>query len=96
MAQDREPAWVGNLRAHPEVHVPVGSTVRAVLARETDGEDRERLWKLAAAGYPGYDDYARWTQRRIPVVTLEPRDTGEAGCPSCGAPIEFKNTRSVA
>lgn len=24
------------------------------------------------------------------------KDTGEASCPSCGAPVEFKNTRSVA
>lgn len=30
------------------------------------------------------------------AVGPKPRETGEAGCPSCGAPIEFKNTRSVA
>ncbi|MCJ7711008.1 MAG: nitroreductase family deazaflavin-dependent oxidoreductase [Chloroflexi bacterium] len=78
MGQDREPAWVGNLRAQPEVQVRVGRTVRAVRAREADGEERERLWKLAAAGYPGYEDYARWTHRRIPVVVLEPRDSEEA------------------
>ena len=74
MGQDREPAWVGNLRAHPEVHVRVGRGLRAVLAREAAGEERERLWRLAAAGYPGYEDYARRTRRRIPVVVLEPRD----------------------
>jgi deazaflavin-dependent oxidoreductase (nitroreductase family) len=74
MGQDREPAWVGNLRARPEVCVRVRRELRAVRAREAAGEERERLWRLAAAGYPGYEDYARWTHRRIPVVVLEPRD----------------------
>lgn len=78
MGQDREPAWVGNLRAHPEAHVRVGRELRPVRARETAGDERDRLWRLAAAGYPGYEDYARWTHRRIPVVVLEPRDAEEA------------------
>ena len=26
----------------------------------------------------GYEDYARWTHRRIPVVVLEPRDAEDA------------------
>lgn len=69
---DREPAWVGNLRARPDVRVLVGREERAVRARETDGEERERLWALAAGGYPGYDLYATWTHRRIPVIALEP------------------------
>jgi deazaflavin-dependent oxidoreductase (nitroreductase family) len=78
MGHDREPAWVANLRAHADVHVRVGRELQAVRAREADGEERERLWRLAATGYPGYEDYARWTHRRIPVVVLEPRDGKEA------------------
>ena len=78
MGQDHEPAWVGNLRAHPAVHVRVGRELRAVRALEADGEERERLWELAATGYPGYEAYARRTHRRIPVVVLEPRDAAEA------------------
>jgi deazaflavin-dependent oxidoreductase (nitroreductase family) len=71
---DREPAWVGNLRATPDAHVLVGRELRPVRARETHDEERARLWALAAAGYPGYEDYARWTHRRIPVIALEPRE----------------------
>jgi deazaflavin-dependent oxidoreductase (nitroreductase family) len=71
---DREPAWVGNLRAFPEARVTVGREERAVRARETDGAERDRLWSLAARGYPGYDLYATWTHRRIPVFALEPAD----------------------
>jgi deazaflavin-dependent oxidoreductase (nitroreductase family) len=71
---DREPAWVGNLRARPDVRVLIGREERPVRAREAEGHERARLWALAAAGYPGYDDYARWTHRRIAVITLEPRE----------------------
>jgi deazaflavin-dependent oxidoreductase (nitroreductase family) len=69
---DHEPAWVGNLRAHPDTHVLVGREERAVRARETGGEERDRLWALAARGYPGYELYARRTHRQIPVIALEP------------------------
>ena len=74
MGRPEEPAWVGNLQAHPEARVRVGRQVRSMLARVVEGEERERLWSLAATGYPGYDDYARWTSRTIPVVVLEPAD----------------------
>ena len=69
---DREPAWVGNLRANPHARVLVGREERAMRARETDGVERDRLWSLAALGYPGYELYAQWTHRRIPVIALEP------------------------
>jgi len=49
----------------------------AYRAREAQGEERERLWKLATHLYPGYDDYQRRADsagRRIPVVVCEPRD----------------------
>ena len=71
--RDREPAWVGNMRANPEVRVRVARDVRPMRAREADGHERERLWALAARDYPGFDDYASWTGRRIAVVVLEPR-----------------------
>ena len=69
---DREPAWVGNLRANPAARLRVGREVREVVARETDGPERDRLWALAAAGYPGYESYRARTSRRIPVLVLEP------------------------
>ena len=52
--------------------VLVGREERTVRARETHGVERERLWSLAARGYPGYELYAQWTPRRIPVFALEP------------------------
>jgi len=71
---DREPAWVGNLRARSDVAVLVGQEERPARARVTTGDERARLWALAARAYPGYEMYARWTDRPIPVIALEPRE----------------------
>jgi hypothetical protein len=43
-----------------------------VHARDTQGEERERLWRALGDLYPGYDKYAQKTSRQIPVVVLEP------------------------
>ena len=68
----KEPNWAGNLRAHPEVQVLARGRDRAMRAREVEGHERERAWTLAAAVYPGYDDYARWwAPKRVPVFVLE-------------------------
>jgi deazaflavin-dependent oxidoreductase (nitroreductase family) len=69
----KNPAWYHNLKAHPEVGVlaPGGRTGR-YRAREAEGEERQRLWALAADFYPGYDVYQTRTDgRRIPVMVLE-------------------------
>ena len=74
---DREPAWVGNLRATPQAMLRVGRGTWPVLAREAEGDERERLWGLAAGAYPGYEVYRARTDRRIPVVVLAPAGNGE-------------------
>ena len=69
----KNPGWYYNLRANPEVNAYFGKATRRYTAREVEGEERERLWKLAADQYPGYDTYAvRAGGRRIPVIVLEP------------------------
>ena len=68
-----DPKWVANLRAHPDITVRMGKRQLEVRAREVEGDERERLWAFAAAGFPGYENYARKTSRRIAVFALEPR-----------------------
>jgi F420H(2)-dependent quinone reductase len=68
----QHPLWYLNLRANPLAQVTIGREVRRVLARDAQGEERERLWRALADLYPGYDRYAQKTSRRIPVVVLEP------------------------
>src|SRR4051794_15991781 len=68
----RNPGWYYNLKANPNVAAVFGRASRRYNAREVDGEERERLWSLAADQYPGYDTYAQRAGRRIPVIVLEP------------------------
>jgi deazaflavin-dependent oxidoreductase (nitroreductase family) len=77
---ERDPAWVGNLRAEPRASLRVGRRVWAVVAHEADGPERDRLWDVAAAAYPGFEVYRARTGRRIPVVVLAPlRDAAHRG-----------------
>jgi deazaflavin-dependent oxidoreductase (nitroreductase family) len=70
------PLWYLNLKANPDAEITVGSETHKVRARDAEGEERDRLWRALAGVYSGYDRYAQKTARRIPVVVLEPADTG--------------------
>ena len=70
----KDPAWVANLRAHPDqVTVQDGATVIDGVAREIEGEEYELWWERAVAAYRDYADYQQKTDRKIPVVLVEPR-----------------------
>jgi deazaflavin-dependent oxidoreductase (nitroreductase family) len=69
----KHPAWFHNLRANPATTVQVGSERRPVQARVAAPEERDRLWALVDAAYPGYEDYRARANREIPLVVLEPR-----------------------
>ena len=66
------PGWYRNLVAHPEVEVQVGTKKTKAKARTTTGAERERLWEKALKFWPPYADYAKKTERQIPVVVLDP------------------------
>jgi deazaflavin-dependent oxidoreductase (nitroreductase family) len=65
------PGWYRNLVAQPQVELQVRDEVFAARARTAAGEERERLWALAARQWPDYDAYRTRTDREIPVVVLE-------------------------
>lgn len=65
------PGWYRNLEKTPEVELQVGEEVFPARARTASGEERERLWHKANEVWPHYDEYARKTDREIPVVVLE-------------------------
>jgi deazaflavin-dependent oxidoreductase (nitroreductase family) len=69
----KNPQWYYNLLARPEttVRLPRQGT-RAVRAREVTGPEREELWPRLVELYSDFAKYARWTDREIPVVVLEP------------------------
>ncbi|MFE9186760.1 nitroreductase family deazaflavin-dependent oxidoreductase [Micromonospora haikouensis] len=66
------PDWYHNVLAHPRVRAEIGTETVELVARVAAGEERERIWSAQKAAYPGFADYERKTDRRIPVVVLEP------------------------
>ena len=73
----KDPVWVYNLRANPRVEIRDLTKVQAMKTREvTDAAERARLWKLAVAAYPPYEEYRQKTTREIPLFVAEP--TGNA------------------
>ena len=66
------PSWYHNLRAHPIVTVEAGGKRFKAYARVVGDEDYERLYKQHADENPGFWDYRKKTDRRIPVIVLEP------------------------
>ncbi len=69
----RHPAWLHNLRAHPDTEVQIRSRRIPVHAREASPEERLRLWPRAAEYNPHWARYRERTSREIPLVLLEPR-----------------------
>jgi F420H(2)-dependent quinone reductase len=69
----QNPAWLHNLRAHPDTEVQIARRRLQVRAREADAEERQRLWPRAAAYNPHWGRYRQRTPREIPLVLLEPR-----------------------
>jgi deazaflavin-dependent oxidoreductase (nitroreductase family) len=69
----KHPAWYHNRRANPDTTIQVGSKRRAVRARVAGDEEYDRLWRKAVETYGGYAGYKERTERRIPLVVLEPR-----------------------
>jgi F420H(2)-dependent quinone reductase len=67
------PVWVYNLRANPSVEIRDLTHVQPMRVREvTDDAERARLWKLAVAAFPPYEEYQAKTSRKIPVFVAEP------------------------
>ncbi|MXZ90847.1 MAG: nitroreductase family deazaflavin-dependent oxidoreductase [Chloroflexi bacterium] len=69
----RNPVWVYNLRADNSVEIRDETAVYAMRVREVmDDGERARLWDLAVAAFPPYEEYQNRTTRKIPVFVAEP------------------------
>ena len=69
----RHPAWFHNLRANPETTIQVGPRKIPVTARVASDAERDRLWPRVVRTYSSYEGYQRRTDRKIPLVMLDPR-----------------------
>jgi len=69
----KDPVWVHNLRAHPDVEIRDKTNVMKMRVREVDDAgEREALWAVAAEAFPPYNDYTAKAPRTIPVFIAEP------------------------
>jgi proline iminopeptidase len=66
------PGWFKNLVKTPEAEVQILDRRVPVRAREAEGEERALLWEQMNRMWPHYEEYQAKTDRRIPVVVLEP------------------------
>lgn len=77
MDADRDPAWMHNLRAHPDITIevtfPDGARILPVHAQELDGPERDAAFARFIARAPAFSDHQNRTERSLPVVRLQPR-----------------------
>jgi deazaflavin-dependent oxidoreductase (nitroreductase family) len=66
-----DPGWYKNLSQDPDVELQVLDEVFPARASTAEGEERDRLWAKMNEVWPHYAEYAKKTDRRIPVVVLE-------------------------
>jgi len=70
--QKHNPNWYCNLKAHPECEARFSGHTTKYIAREAEGDEREKYWQLAVSYYKGYDVYKiSAAHRKIPVMILE-------------------------
>jgi deazaflavin-dependent oxidoreductase (nitroreductase family) len=71
--QKHNPGWYYNLKANPQCTVEIKGHPAKYIARQVEGEEREKYWTMAVSYYKGYELYAiRAAHRQVPVMVLEP------------------------
>ena len=69
----KDPVWVRNLRADPNVEIRDKTEVFAMRVREvTDEAERAKLWHASVEAFPPYGEYQEKAPRKIPVFLAEP------------------------
>jgi F420H(2)-dependent quinone reductase len=68
----RNPAWYHNMKVHPEIEVETKGNRRRMRAREASEAEADELWPRLLEMWPAWGDYMKRTDRRFPVMILEP------------------------
>ena len=74
----KHPLWYHNLKVEPSVEIRDEANVYSMRVREVEESvERRRLWDIAVAAYPPYQEYQDKTDRVIPVFIAEATDSVE-------------------
>ena len=68
----KNPGWFHNLVAEPLVEIQDGPTPVDYRVRIVEGVERATWWDRSVAVFPTYADYAKKTERVIPVFVATP------------------------
>ena len=71
-AGERHPAWTANLRAHPDAAITVRGRRMPVRAEPVPDDERDEVWALIEAQWPGYRGYERDSGRTVRLFRLQP------------------------
>jgi deazaflavin-dependent oxidoreductase (nitroreductase family) len=63
--------WLFNLRQQSRASIEVKGKLLHVQARESEGDEYDRLWQYVTQRHPQYLRYQQIASRRIPIVILE-------------------------
>ncbi len=73
--REHNPGWYYNLKANPKCEVLFKGKSATYVAREIDGEEREKYFRIAISQYAGFQSYReRAAHRKIPVMVLVPKN----------------------
>jgi deazaflavin-dependent oxidoreductase (nitroreductase family) len=68
-----DPAWIGNVKAHPDVTIEIGKRSIDGTASVAGDADQPRLWDQHVATNPRFAEYPEKAGRTIPVVRITPK-----------------------
>lgn len=71
-ARERHPGWTYNLLADPDVTITVRGRTLAVHATVIGKDERDHVWSLIEAQWPGYRGYERDSGRTVRLFRLHP------------------------
>jgi deazaflavin-dependent oxidoreductase (nitroreductase family) len=70
----KDPAWLLNLRANPEVTVEARGRKRKMLAHVASDEEKEELWPQLLELFPTWQMMEERSTRTFKIVVLDPID----------------------
>ncbi|ART70373.1 deazaflavin-dependent nitroreductase [Mycobacterium dioxanotrophicus] len=66
----KDPAWVHNLRANPQVRIELGAETLDAIARELPADERDATYPKLTELAPAFAEYQAKTSRAIPLFEL--------------------------
>ena len=67
---DKEPMWVKNIEANPEVTARFRRRTSAMVARRLEGDERAAAWAHMVDTWPNFAKYEQRTDRQIKLFQL--------------------------